>query len=158
MQMRRWIAVVVAALMMVSGALPGLADERVTDERASVEQTDRTLDRPSDRPIDRPVDRPADSPVDRPVDPPADGPTDRPADQVTDGPADRPVEEVRPTDRMMDRPVDREVDRRCVDFVTDRSCVDDRHPHVNIRHLIQRLIHAGEWEKLFRLLHRLGII
>ena len=156
--MRRWIAVVVAALMMVLGALPGLADDRVTDEHAQVDQIDRPVERPSDRPLDRPSDRPTDSPVDRPVDRPTDRPSDGPTDQVPDRPADRPVDEVRPTDRQVDRPVDREVDRRCVDFVTDRSCVDDRHPHVNIRHLIQRLINAGEWEKLFRLLHRLGII
>jgi hypothetical protein len=54
---------------------------------------------------------------------------------------------------------DRETDRYwCVDVVTDRRCIDDRHPHVNVRHLIHRLIQAGEWEKLFRLLHRLGIV
>jgi hypothetical protein len=117
MQMRRGIAVVVAALMMVVGALPGLAEDRVTDERAPVEQADRPADRAQAQLVDQPVDRPS--------------------DRVTD----------RSTDRY-----------RCVDFVTDRSCVDDRHPHVNIRHLIQRLINAGEWEKLFRLLHRLGII
>lgn len=65
----------------------------------------------------------------------------------------------RPVDRVQDREVDRVSDRyRCVDFETDRRCIDDRHPHVDIRHLIQRLINAGEWEKLFRLLHRLGII
>ncbi len=118
--MRRGIAVVVAALMMVFGALPGLAADRVTDERVHIEQTDRPAE----------VDRA----------------TDRSTGQVTD------------RARPADRPADREVDRRCVDFVTDRSCIDDRHPHVNIRQLIQRLIHAGEWEKLFRLLHRLGII
>ncbi len=118
MQMRRGTAIVLAALMMVFGGLPGLADERpgddrIVDARVAVETVDRTVDRPVDRPVDREIDR------------------------------------VR----------DREVDRyRCVDFVTDRRCIDDRHPHVNIRHLIQRLIHAGEWEKLFRLLHRLGII
>lgn len=114
MQMRRGTAILLAALMMVFGALPGLArervaDDRVVDERVAVETVDRAVDRPVDRPVDRVSDR--------------------------------------------------EVDRyRCVDFVTDRRCIDDRHPHVNLRHLIQRLINAGEWEKLFRLLHRLGII
>ena len=116
---------VLGALMMVAGAVPGLADERVTHDRAVDEPAVVDL-------VDRPVD----------VRPP----------EVTDRST-----EVR--DREIDRVRDRETDRyRCVDFVNDRRCIDDRHPHVNVRHLIQRLIHAGEWEKLFRLLHRLGII
>jgi hypothetical protein len=49
--------------------------------------------------------------------------------------------------------------------VRDRCAVDpqprrcpDRPDDVNIRHLIWRLVKAGEWRKLFHLLHRLGII
>ena len=133
--MRRTTAVVLAALMMVLGALPGLAREATTDARG-------VGDRVAVDVVDRPLDRSADV---RPVDP-------APVDVV-----DRPVDRVR--DRETDRVRDREIDRyRCVDFVTDRRCIDDRHPHLNVRHLIQRLINAGEWEKLFRLLHRLGII
>ncbi len=128
--MRRATVTVLAALMMVLGALPGLAREVTSDDRGAVNQV--AVDRPLDRPVDvRPVD-----PV--PV-------VDRPVDRVQD----------RETDRVRDRETD---GYRCVDLVTDRRCIDDRHPHVNIRHLIQRLIDAGEWEKLFRLLHRLGII
>ena len=136
--MRRGIAVAVAALMVVFGALPGLAADRPTGERASVE----SIDRPAERPTQQ---------------------TDAPAIDVdqsrTDGPSDRVSPPARPVDREVDQVTDRDVDRyRCVDVVTDRHCVDDRHPHVNVRHLIQRLINAGEWEKLFRLLHRLGIV
>lgn len=81
---------------------------------------------------------------------------DRPTDSaMVVRPASDTVNQPVETDRVVDRQTDR---HRCVDFVTDRRCIDDRHPHVNIRHLIQRLINAGEWEKLFRLLHRLGII
>ena len=80
--------------------------------------------------------------------------TPRVADQVTEIATDRATGRV--TDRVTDIVTDR---YRCRDAVTDRRCLDDRHPHdVNLRALIHRLINAGEWEKLFRLLHRLGII
>ena len=129
--MRRGTAVALAALMMVFGALPGMAREGATDERVV-----------GDREVVHIGDRPVES---RSVEPVSVDAVDRPSD--------------RPVDRETDRVRDRESDRhRCVDFVTDRRCIDDRHPHVNIRHLIQRLINAGEWEKLFRLLHRLGIV
>jgi hypothetical protein len=118
--MRRGVAVILAASMMVMGAMPVLADDRQADQ--PVRSVDSELVRPADRPADAGVD---------PVGPEVVGPTDRSV----------------------------EIDRyRCVDFVNDRRCIDDRHPHVNLRHLIHRLINAGEWEKLFRLLHRLGII
>lgn len=104
---------VLAGLMMLFGALPGVAGDRASGERVGVDVVDRPLD------------------------------------VTTDQVVERPSEQVRPA----------AVDRyRCIDVVTDRRCIDDRHPHVNVRHLIQRLIDAGEWEKLFRLLHRLGII
>jgi hypothetical protein len=59
---------------------------------------------------------------------------------------------------------------RAADRITDRcdlrrfaaqhdDCVTDQFPHdVDIRHLIHRLIHAGEWAKLVRLLNWLGWI
>jgi hypothetical protein len=130
MRMRRGTAVILAALMMAMGAMPVLAEERPA--------------------VDRPVS--TDRPVREAVVPTATG-----TDQVAE------PEVVRPSDRASDVEIGREIDRpvdrmRCVDFVNDRRCIDDRHPHVNLRHLIQRLIHAGEWGKLFRLLHRLGII
>lgn len=50
-------------------------------------------------------------------------------------------------------------------LVRDRCDVDprparcpDRVDQVNIRHLIWRLVKAGEWRMLFHLLNRLGII
>ena len=141
--MRRGTAAALAALMMVFGALPGLARDGATDDRVV---GDREVVDVVDRPVDRETE-PSDHA--RSIDP-------VPVD-IVDRPSDRPVDRVR--DRETDRVRDRETDRyRCVDFVTDRRCIDDRHPHVNIRHLIQRLINAGEWEKLFRLLHRLGIV
>lgn len=145
--MRRGTAVALAALMMVAGALPGLADERAAHDRA-VDEPAAVVDRRSDRIVDQPVDPPVDGRVTSPVDEPS---IELVRPEVTD----------RPNDLVRDREIvrDRQRDRyRCVDFVNDRRCIDDRHPHMNIRHLIQRLINAGEWEKLFRLLHRLGII
>jgi hypothetical protein len=129
--------------MMVAGALPSLADERAAHDRAvEVPAVVDVVDHRSDRIVDQPVDPRASAPVDEPA-------VDSVRPEVTD----------RPNDLVRDRETDRVRDRdRCVDFVNDRRCIDDRHPHVNIRHLIQRLINAGEWEKLFRLLHRLGII
>jgi hypothetical protein len=97
------------------------------------------------------------------------------APHVTDRVRDTATDTASETDRVRDRVRDREIDRRCIDRVTDRTrcCLDrpvdyrvpdwcrDRVPpevDFNIRHLIWRLIHAGEWEKLFQLLHRLHII
>ncbi len=101
--------------------------------------TDQVTDRPTDHRVDRVTDRP----------------TDRPSGEITDRPNDRP------SDRITDRPRDREIDR-CSDRVTDRvgrDCIEERHPHDhNIRQLIHRLVHAGEWAKLVRLLTRLGWI
>ena len=85
----------------------------------------------------------------------ADKPDDRPVDEVSDRTSDVPA------DRITERPTDRRVDR-CHLSRTDRlplDCIDDDRPHdLNIRHLIDRLIHAGEWVKLVRLLHWLGWI
>lgn len=85
--------------------------------------------------------------------------TDRPTDSVTDKPTDKAVDA--PTDKVTDRPTDRVTDHCRMHSHGDlgRHCIDDRHPHdFNIRALINRLIHAGEWEKLVRLLHWLGWI
>ncbi len=101
---------------------------------------------------------------------------DRVRDQDRTGVTDtRPgAEQDRTRDRITDRIRDR-ADVRCVDRVTDRiRCCPDRpvdyelpewcrhheppETDVNIRQLIWRLIHAGEWGKLVRLLHRLHLI
>ena len=73
-----------------------------------------------------------------------------------------------PTDRGVDRCIQKRVDTRCVTdhevdkchhFAdNDRRCIDHRPHDLNLRKLIWRLIHAHEWEKLFRLLLRLGIL
>jgi len=54
------------------------------------------------------------------------------------------------TDTVTDRPADR---------VTDRP-VDRRpeHDEINYRKLFWRLVHAGEWGLVVRLLHHLGLI
>ncbi len=96
---------------------------------------------------------------------------DQPIDVVADGPSfdvpDRPGDRL--PDRLHDRVVDRQVDR-VSDHVTDRChirrfaltndrCIDDHFPRdISIRKLIYRLVHAGEWNKLLRLLHYLGWI
>ncbi|MGI9610525.1 MAG: hypothetical protein ACR2NL_09570 [Acidimicrobiia bacterium] len=102
---------------------------------------------------DRGSDRGGSQPVDSAV--VVDGSSARPADKVTDRPSGKP------SDRVTDRPTDRRVDR-CHELVTDqlrRDCITDKRPHdLNIRQLIYRLIHAGEWAKLVRLLHWLGWI
>lgn len=108
------------------------ADEAAIGEGVTDRETDRTLNATK-----------------------ADRPNDRPVDEVSDRPSDRP------TDRITDHPTDRRVDR-CHLLRTDRlplDCIDDDRPRdLNIRHLIYRLIHAGEWAKLVRLLHWLGWI
>lgn len=73
-----------------------------------------------------------------------------------------PVTDERPPVEVSDRPV-LETRRRAEPTVRERCQVDpqpDRCPDrpVNIRHLIWRLIMAGEWRQLFHLLVRLGII
>ena len=85
--------------------------------------------------------------------------TDRPADPVTDKVSDRPTDKVadRPTDKLTDRVTDH--CRKHTHGDHRPHCIDDRHPHdFNVRKLILRLVHAGEWEKLVRLLHWLGWI
>lgn len=86
-------------------------------------------------------------------------------DRIVDRPSDRAVD--RSSDRITDRTRDRVRDRCTeVDFVSDVCCPDqtidrvtDRcHHEINLRQLIWRLIEAQEWEKLFRLLHRLHIL
>ncbi len=115
---------------------------------------DRVTDRPGGDERHRPADEATDEVVteadhsdhkvsDRKV-------TDR---KVTDRKVtDRPVDEVRPKDH---RPLDRclhyaDNPRRCVDHETDDP--------VNVRHLLWRLFKAQEWEKLVRLLLRLGLL
>jgi hypothetical protein len=96
---------------------------------------------------------------------------DRLRDQDRTGVTDRvgtPTEVEPERDRVRTRS-----EVRCVDAVTDRPgccpdrpvdfrvpewCRDHEPPEINIRQLVWRLIHAGEWEMLFRLLHRLHII
>ena len=86
--------------------------------------------------------------------------TDAATEKPTDVARQDPVTDVAP-DRITDRPTDRVTDhcRKHVHGDLRPHCVDDRHPHdFNVRKLILRLIHAGEWEKLVRLLHWLGWI
>jgi hypothetical protein len=75
----------------------------------------------------------------------------------------------RPTDTTVTTPTRPTVDRPPASdqrpTVRDRCAVDpqprrcpDRPDEFNVRQLIWRLIKAGEWRKLFHLLHRLGII
>lgn len=124
----------IAAMVVGAMFVPGLV-------AAQEIATDRTGDVPPV--VDDQVDEAPDRATDR-------RPSDRRTDRVTD----------RPTDRC--RPAD--FDRRvcCPDQPVDdlpERCRDDERPHdVNLRKLIWRLIEAHEWEKLFRLLHRLGII
>jgi hypothetical protein len=92
--------------------------------------------------------------------------TDR-AKTVTDRPSDKVKEHVTDVRRdlrrdvVKDRPSDRPATDRCHLVTNDhvrRICKQDKPSDVNIRHLIHRLVHAGEWAKLIRLLHRLGWI
>ena len=86
-------------------------------------------------------------------------PSPAPVDVVTDKPSDSAKDAVsdRPSDRVTDRVTD--ICRKHSHGDLRPHCVDDRHPHdFNVRKLILRLIHAGEWEKLIRLLHWLGWI
>ena len=105
---------------------------------------DRVSDRPSDRENQQPEEEVARDEA------PAIAVTDL---KVTDQKVtDRPTDEVRPTDH---RPLDRclhhaDNPRRCVDHVTDDP--------INVRHLLWRLFRAQEWEKLVRLLIRLGLL
>ena len=139
---------VIVGLMATSLAAGARETDRMPDSD-HVDVTDSTIaDRAPAR--DVPADRPSDRPVDRATDRASDRVTDRPSDRVTD----------RPVDRVTDRPSDHRPLDRCV-VVADnpRRCIDHAPEHdVNIRHLIWRLIKAQEWEKLFRLLHRLGLI
>ena len=113
----------------------------------SVMAGDRVSDRPTDRVTDRQADKPSDvAPTVVDVKPTDVAVTDRPPEH------DRPTDKVRPTDK---RPVD-----RCLHLADNpRRCVDDKPDDpVNIRHLIWRLFKAHEWEKLVRLLIRLGLL
>jgi hypothetical protein len=72
------------------------------------------------------------------------------------------ITDERPPVEVKDRPVV-EPRRTAEPTVRERCQLDprpDRCPDrpVNIRHLIWRLIKAGEWRQLFHLLIRLGII
>lgn len=82
-----------------------------------------------------------------------------PTDIARDGPADAPS--VPAPDLVGDRAADRITDRCDLRrFAAEHDdCVTDRFANdVDIRQLIHRLIHAGEWAKLVRLLNRLGWI
>ena len=106
---------------------------------------DRVTDRPADQVSDRATDKASSDVKPTDVKPTDVKPTDR---RVTD----RPTDEVRPTDK---RPID-----RCLHLADNpRRCVDHEEPDpVNVRHLLWRLFKAHEWEKLVRLLLRLGLL
>lgn len=135
---------------LVAVPMTALATERAATETRHSE----TSDPEGDRPAERPVDRVADEPTARPVDSVKVRPHDRPQARPVDRPRERSV------DRVVDRPADHRPLDRCIAVADNpRRCVDDRPDHdINVRHLIWRLIKAQEWEKLFRLLHRLGLI
>ncbi len=156
-QTRTVIGAVLAPLMMLA-ATPVLAAERTDHDPSVVEQ------RNTDRGTDVAIDTTAADPL-RVVEPGVSDRTDvRRPDRVTDRVADRV------SDRVVDRITDhRRCDRRdvrveacCPDRPVDRipeRCLDDERPHdVNVRQLIWRLIKAQQWEKLWQLLHRLGVI
>ncbi len=85
--------------------------------------------------------------------------TDVPVPPVTDEKPDY-VTDIKPDD-VADTPTDRVTDRCDIRrfAAAHDDCVSDRFPHdFNVRVLIHRLVHAGEWEKLVRLLHWLGWI
>ena len=107
---------------------------------------------------DRAADRVHDGVSDETVEPDVDPLRDRVRDRVTDRPIDREVD--RCVQERVDRrcPSDHEVDRCHHVADNDRRCIDHKPHDVNVRKLIWRLIHAQEWEKLFRLLLRLGIL
>lgn len=90
--------------------------------------------------------------------------SDRPVDTIQPVERPQPSDEVKPSDRPSDKPI-REVDEadkvrhRCLLTDNPRRCLHDDRPHdFDVRKLIWRLIKAGEWKKLFRLLHWLGLI
>ena len=131
----RIVAGMIVASLVVAIPMSAFADDR----------------RPSDGATARPVEVATDRPVDVVRDHSVSRVTDRPGDRVIDRPLDRP------TDEITDRPVDRCDHRRFA--AAHERCVDDHRDHdLNIRELIYRLIHAGEWAKLMRLLHWLGWI
>ncbi|MCI0426250.1 MAG: hypothetical protein L0Z49_00610 [Actinobacteria bacterium] len=133
--MRRRALVAILTTLSMLGILPGvaLAADRAGDNTATVSTRIDVEVENTDRPdvTDRTDDRP---------------------DVTTDRCVQRLVDRRCPDDTRPDRPVDR--CRLLADL--DRRCLDDRHPHVNVRALIWRLIQAHEWEKLIRLLHWLG--
>ena len=130
----RITAEMIVASLVVAIPLSAFADDRRTTDKATVRAVEVA---------DRPVDVARDHRVDRV--------TDRPNDEVVDRPRHRP------TDEITDRPVDRCDHRRFA--AAHERCVDDHRDHdVNIRKLLHRLFHAGEWAELVRLLHRLGWI
>lgn len=160
-RIRRWsaFAVVIALVLPVSAvAWAGeearhLEQERVaiTDEAPPEVTPDRyygTTDADRDRVRDQ--DRTGVTDTQPDVEP------DRPRDRITDRIRDRA--DVRCVDRVVDR--HRCCPDRPVDYELPEWCRDHEPPEtdVNIRQLIWRLIHAGEWGKLVRLLHRLHII
>lgn len=170
-RLTRMTAVAVLATMLVPAA--ALADDQETHrDRPPAEATaQQATDRHRIR-VARDTEPPG--PVhttDRSADPAPAPATDLAPDRnrvrLRD-PAQEPTTDVAP-----DRDRVRERDRSCADRVTDaRCCPDqpaDRVPEhcrdheppevdVNIRKLVWRLIHAEEWEKLFRLLRRLHIV
>lgn len=61
--------------------------------------------------------------------------------------------------RCVDRPEPEEPVDRCVRLADNpRRCVEKPSDLSHYRTLIWRLVHAGEWRLLFRLLHALGLV
>ena len=158
----RIVAGLIVTSLLIAFPLSVFAGDAVTDQPVDVatdypidEVTDRTTDKATDRTTDKATDRTTDKVTDRTTDKVTDRITDKVTDRITDKVTDRITD--RPTDKITDRPTDRCDYRRFA--ATHDRCVDDHRAHdFNVRELIYRLIHAGEWEKLVRLLHWLGWI
>ena len=143
----RTLTTLLVLALLAGFPLSAVAEEDQAQTGDAVTTLDRHTDRVTDRPTDKPSDRPTDKPIDRPTDKPSDRPIDRCDPRLTD--------HVR---RCLDRPTtDRPVNDCLRQTDNPRRCISDDHSdHINIRHLIWRLIHAHEWEKLVRLLLHLG--
>ncbi len=131
----RLVAGILAAALMIAFPLSATADGGGFGDQVSDRRPDTNVDQSPDVVRDVRFDAVA----------------DRPGDKVVDRPSHRP------TDRITDGPIDRCDVRRFA--ATHPDCVTDHPSHdFSIRKLIYRLIKAGEWAKLVRLLHWLGWI
>ncbi len=153
MHARKRIVMVLTVLTMLA-TLPLAASADVPADGGTADQaTDRVADPVTDVVVvpirDAVKDRISDRIVDRVVDRPIDRPIDRCGDRITDSRVD--CDRHRP-----DRPIDHCRFHRGDDH--PRHCVDEKPHDVNLRHLIWRLIQSHEWQKLFQLLERLGLI